>query len=245
MGQGLPRGPQSPRILRVHLMRRRRKSDGMRTPMASTTSWLAGGELSCVTAPSILPLGPLGTGHSLGQGARVEWGGSMPHSGPLPPAVPDGAGPGAILHLDQPLWCCRLPAAATGPGGEPLCPGGRLHHQGGRLEPPGGRGRCNRGRGGSSRVCHPSLNRRGCASTCEACPGLTKPTPTPSSPGATGWGPRMSGKPSSVSLDHRNPLGLSPSCSTCSTPSATPVSCLGLGRDDADPPLPPPQRISA
>lgn len=61
--------------------------------------------LSSATAPSTLPQGPPGTGHSLGQGERVGLWGSVPHPGPLPPAVPPGAGPGAIFHLDQPLQC--------------------------------------------------------------------------------------------------------------------------------------------
>lgn len=69
----------------------------------------------------------------------------------------------------------------------------------GAWSPWGGGEMTQQGWGESSGGCHPSLNRRGCASTCETCPGSTKLTPTPSSPGATGWGPWTSGKPSSVS----------------------------------------------
>lgn len=92
------------------------------------------------------------------------------------------------------------------------------------------------GRGSFLGGCHPSLRRRGCASPCGTCPGSTKPTPTPSSPAATGWAPRTSARPSSVSSGLARPPRCPPPC--VPFPRA-PRAAAGW----AMPPLP--QRISA
>lgn len=211
-----------------------------RTPKASTTSWLATGlgrgphicSARDLYPNSLAEMGQRGRGAG---GSRL----TRPLCAPPSPAwcgtrCPTSSGPPAAAlcgaaSCSPTRWRTTTPAWAPSPPrwgrGDPAS--GGLGGERGPRGVPGGLG-----------GCHPSLRRRGCASPCGTCPGLTKPTPTPSSPAATGWALRMSARPSSVSpgLAQHPGAGSAPRC--CPrvpppSPRAPPLSTR-LGR--ASPP---------
>lgn len=216
-----------------------------RTPKASTTSWLATGLGRGPHICSARDLYPNALAE-MGQRGRGAGGSRLtrPLCAPPSPAwcgtrCPTSSGPPAAAPCGA-ASCSPTRWRTTTPAWAPSPPrwGRRDPASGGLGGERGPRGVCVGGGG-----CHPSLCRRGCASPCGTCPGSTKPTPTPSSPAATGWAPRTSARPSSVSpgLAQHPGAGSAPRCCPRVPPPSprAPRSAPGW----AVPPLP--QRISA